>query len=46
MGKIKQFSPEEELLESYEDLTIEEQELSDVGDTGPVPEQGLLGDII
>jgi RNA polymerase primary sigma factor len=45
MGKIKQFSPEEELTESYEDLTIEEQGLSDIGDTGPVPEQGFFGDI-
>ncbi|MFC2049824.1 RNA polymerase sigma factor RpoD/SigA [Chloroflexota bacterium] len=45
MGKIKQISRDEELTEGYEDLTIEEQGLPDVGDTGPVPEQGFFGDI-
>jgi RNA polymerase primary sigma factor len=45
MGKIKQISPDEELTESYEGPTIEEQELSDADDTGSVPEQGFFGDL-
>jgi RNA polymerase primary sigma factor len=45
MGKIKQISRDEELSESDEGLTIEEQELSDAGDTGPVPEQDFFKDL-
>jgi RNA polymerase primary sigma factor len=48
MGKIEQISRDEELTEGYEDLAIEEPELSDGDgdgeDTDPAPEQDFFRD--
>jgi len=48
MGKIQQISRDEELMESHKDLTLEEQELSDIDDVGSVAsvqEQDFFSDL-
>jgi RNA polymerase sigma factor (sigma-70 family) len=44
MGKIQQISRHEDLMASYKDLTLEEQGLSDIDNTGSVQEQDFFRD--